>query len=63
MSLRAGLAAALALLAVNAPAQEAAPPGREVSLPPSQVKDTFFACALGIIGSGAELVPDTPARP
>jgi hypothetical protein len=58
-ALRAGFAAALALLAAGAPAQEAMPPGREVSLPPSQAKDTFFAYALGIIGSGAELEIDT----
>jgi hypothetical protein len=60
-ALRAGLAAALAFLAVCASAQDretALPPGREVSLPPSEVKDTFFAYALGIIGSGAEFEID-----
>jgi hypothetical protein len=58
VSLRAGLAAVLALLATAAPAQETTLPGREVSLPSSEVKDTFFAYALGIIGSGAELEID-----
>jgi hypothetical protein len=58
---RAGLAAALALIAMGVPAggQEMAPrPGREVSLPPSEVKDTFFAWILGVIGIGAEIEID-----
>jgi hypothetical protein len=46
-----------------APAQETAssagetpaPPGREISLPPDQVKDTFFAYVLGIIQTGVEI--------
>ncbi|MGO9307459.1 MAG: hypothetical protein ACLQDL_00375 [Spirochaetia bacterium] len=45
-----------------APAQETAPvsvttapPGREVSFPASEVKDTFFAYFLGIIRAGAEM--------
>ncbi len=40
-------------------AQEQAPaslrPGREVSLPASEVKDTFFAYVLGIIKAGVEM--------
>ena len=57
MSLRAAFAAALALVAVGVSAQEieaTTRPGREVSLPPSEVKDTFFAYILGIIASGVE---------
>jgi len=50
------LAAGVALWGMLAPAAHAqeAPgrPGREVSLPPSEVKDTFFAYFLGIISSG-----------
>ena len=34
------------------------PPGRDVSLPSTEVKDTFFAYALGIIASGAEFEID-----
>jgi hypothetical protein len=30
-------------------------PGREISLPPSQVKDTFFAYFLGIVLTGTEV--------
>jgi len=33
-------------------------PGREVSLPSTEVKDTFFAYILGIISSGAEMEID-----
>jgi hypothetical protein len=45
---------------VPAAAQAADPtasqrPGREVSLPPSQVRDTFFAYVLGIISAGIEV--------
>ncbi len=39
-------------------AEPAAPPGREVSLPTAQVKDTFFAYILGIIRIGAEVEID-----
>ena len=35
--------------------ESAGPPGREVSLPASEVKDTFFAYILGIIRIGAEI--------
>lgn len=51
------LAALFALAAAGAPAQDQeAPsrPGREVSLPPSEVKDTFFAYMLGIIAASVE---------
>ena len=55
----------LALAAACAPAaaQAAAPaasqrPGREVSLPPGQVRDTFFAYVLGIISAGIEVDVD-----
>jgi len=57
-------AACLGLIAAGAPAQEqvttqeqgtAARPGREVSLPASEVKDTFFAYILGIIRIGADM--------
>lgn len=67
MSRRVGAAAAFALLAAFAFAEEQAapagqetmkPPGREISLPPSEVKDTFFAYALGIIGGGVEFDVD-----
>lgn len=61
-ALRAGFVAALVLLAVCAPAQDqeaAAPPGREISLPSTEVKDTFFAYAMGIIARGAELELDS----
>ncbi len=40
------------------PPAGAAVPGREVSLPPEEVKDTFFAYVLGIIRSGAEVDMD-----
>jgi hypothetical protein len=40
----------------TAPATER--PGREVSLPPDEVKDTFFAYVLGIITSGREVDVD-----
>jgi hypothetical protein len=36
-------------------------PGREISLPPNEVKDTFFAYVLGIIKSGVEVDIDNPA--
>jgi hypothetical protein len=36
----------------------AAPPGREVSLPASEVKDTFFAYFLGIIQNGVDIEID-----
>ncbi len=44
----------------GAPGEPAAPvqPGREVSLPPSEVKDTFFAYFLGIISSAATVDMD-----
>jgi hypothetical protein len=46
-------------LAAHAFAQEQAShpgrPGREVSLPAAEVKDTFFGYILGVIRSGAEL--------
>jgi hypothetical protein len=38
--------------------ESAARPGREVSLPASQVKDTFFAYLLGIIRTGADIDVD-----
>ncbi|MGA2976166.1 MAG: hypothetical protein ABSF77_12715 [Spirochaetia bacterium] len=38
--------------AQSSPAQH---PGREVSLPPTEVKDTFFAYVLGIIKAGIEV--------
>jgi hypothetical protein len=30
-------------------------PGREIALPPEQVKDTFFAYVIGVIASGTDL--------
>jgi hypothetical protein len=54
----------MGVVAWTVPAQEegtvqakvaAAPPGKEVSLPASEVKDTFFAYVLGIIRIGAEI--------
>lgn len=44
----------------DASSEPAAPgrPGREVSLPPSEVKDTFFAYFLGIISSAAPVDMD-----
>jgi hypothetical protein len=46
----------LAAGGVRAQDQEpAATPGREVSLPDTEVKDTFFAYMLGIIRAGAEM--------
>ena len=55
-------AALFMLLVAGAWAQEAANapqlPGREVSLPASEVKDTFFAWALGLIAGGAEIDAD-----
>jgi len=62
VSTRAGAAAVFALLAAVSFAQErqaAAPPGREISFPPSEVKDTFFAYALGIIAGGVDLDVDS----
>ena len=38
--------------------EPAAPPGREMSLPASEVKDTFFAYILGVIRDGAEMEID-----
>jgi hypothetical protein len=35
--------------------QTGGPPGREISLPPDQVKDSFFAYAIGILVSGLEV--------
>jgi hypothetical protein len=52
------VAACLCLVGVRISAQNhesAIPPGREVSLPASEVKDTFFAYILGIIRIGAEM--------
>ena len=54
---------ALAAACVPAAAQAAAPaapqrPGREVSLPQCQVRDTFFAYVLGIISAGIEVDVD-----
>jgi hypothetical protein len=48
------------------PAPEPAPqgsaaPGREVSFPPSEVKDTFFAYVLGVIASGQAVDMDSAA--
>lgn len=37
------------------PASPPGAPGREISLPPDQVKDTFFAYVLGIIRTGVEM--------
>jgi len=37
------------------------PPGREISLPATEVKDTFFAYVLGIIRAGVELDIDNAA--
>ena len=51
-------AAFLCITAAGICAQDqepAAPPGREVSLPASEVKDTFFAYILGIIRGGTEI--------
>jgi hypothetical protein len=57
-----GLAAAAFLcLAAGICAQDSEPaasPGREVSLPASEVKDTFFAYILGVIRVGAEMDMD-----
>lgn len=55
-----GLAAAAFLCLAGArggaeDSEPVAPPGREVSLPSSEVKDTFFAYILGIIRIGAEV--------
>jgi hypothetical protein len=64
VSPRAGCAAVFALLAAFSFAQErevTTAPGREISFPSSEVKDTFFAYALGIIGSGAEFDVDNAA--
>jgi hypothetical protein len=41
-----------------AAAAAAARPGREISLPPTAVKDTFFAYVLGIITTGTEIDVD-----
>ena len=40
------------------PAGTGAPPGREVALPASQVRDTFFAWLLGIIDGGLDVELD-----
>ncbi|HYW81986.1 MAG TPA: hypothetical protein VFB30_01945 [Spirochaetia bacterium] len=63
------VAAYLCLAAAGVRAQDAepaapappSPPGREVSLPASEVKDTFFAYILGIIRAGAEIDIDNEA--
>ena len=56
---------AIAVLAAPLAAQQAVPasqrPGREISLPPSEVKDTFFAYVLGIIKSGVDVDMDNQA--
>ena len=41
-----------AALAVSAGAQS--PPGRELILPPSEVKDTFFAWLVGVVDAGRD---------
>ena len=50
-------AALLLVLGPCAAPAQAVPgrPGREISLPPAEVKDTFFAYVLGIIRSGIEV--------
>ena len=59
-----GLALAAACVPAAAQAAQAAAPaapqrpGREVSLPPRQVRDTFFAYVLGIISAGIEVDVD-----
>jgi hypothetical protein len=57
------IAAAFAVLVIahasaQEPARSSAPPGREVSLPATEVKDTFFAYVLGLIASRAEIDVD-----
>ncbi len=62
---RAGLLLALAVLAAPPAVPQTVTasnrPGREISLPPSQVKDTFFAYVLGIIKSGVDVDMDNKA--
>jgi hypothetical protein len=49
-------AAALAVpLSAQPPGAATSRPGREISLAPSEVKDTFFAYVLGIIRAGVEV--------
>jgi hypothetical protein len=57
------IAAVLSLLVIGPacaeePASPPPRPGREVSLPASEVKDTFFAFLLGLIARGAEIDVD-----
>jgi hypothetical protein len=59
----ASIAAAFCLLAAGSAraeetARSAPRPGREVSLPASEVKDTFFAFLLGLIARGADIDVD-----
>jgi hypothetical protein len=56
-------AATLGAGAQEAPAgaQPSGAPGREVSFPPSEVKDTFFAYVLGVIASGRPVDMDNAA--
>ncbi len=51
------LFACLALLCAQPLFPQPSPrrPGREIALPPEQVKDTFFAYVIGVIASGMDL--------
>jgi hypothetical protein len=49
---------AIGLACAEEPASPPPRPGREVSLPRSEVKDTFFAFLLGLISSGTEIDVD-----
>jgi len=44
-----------AVAAQDQPLSASLRPGREISLPPTEVKDTFFAYVVGIIAAGAEV--------
>ena len=48
-------------LSAQAPSSVAGRPGREISLSPGEVKDTFFAYVLGIIKAGVEVDIDNAA--
>ena len=50
-----GTAGLMPVSAQDADSERPQRPGREVSLPPSQVRDTFFAYVLGIVLEGLEV--------
>lgn len=52
------IAILLVLLCAAPSARTAAPPGRELMLPPSVVRDTFFAWLVGVVDAGRDAVVD-----